>query len=251
MYRIMEVSIETVMNNETVKVVVTSVDGKGLPVDAHIVIELVVEEESNNQVADLLQEYGQVSRFYDIKLVDAKGNEIAPSSEVRVTLSLPNEEITVDKTYSIVNIKDDLSDWQEIESYLKDGNLEFFTTHFSYYAIVVTDKAIDFTWLWIVLGVAGFLLVQVIIIVIIKARRFKIRFISKGNVKVKEIKYRKNMSVTLPTPSRIGYKFVGWYLDQEFKYPANIKTMPNENLILYARWIEDPLTIGLKVKKAK
>ena len=251
MYRIMEVSTETVMNNETVKVVVTSVDGKGLPADAHIVIELVVEEESNNQVADLLQEYGQVSRFYDIKLVDAKGNEIAPSSEVRVTLSLPNEEITVDKTYSIVNIKDDLSDWQEIESYLKDGNLEFFTTHFSYYAIVVTDKAIDFTWLWIVLGVAGFLLVQVIIIVIIKTRRFKIRFVSKGNVKVKEIKYRKNMSVTLPTPSRIGYKFVGWYLDQEFKYPANIKTMPNENLILYARWIEDPLTIGLKVKKAK
>ena len=251
MYRIMEVSTETIMNNETVKVVVTSVDGKGLPADAHIVIELVVEEESNNQVADLLQEYGQVSRFYDIKLVDAKGNEIAPSSEVRVTLSLPNEEITVDKTYSIVNIKDDLSDWQEIESYLKDGNLEFFTTHFSYYAIVVTDKAIDFTWLWIVLGVAGFLLVQVIIIVIIKTRRFKIRFVSKGNVKVKEIKYRKNMSVTLPTPSRIGYKFVGWYLDQEFKYPANIKTMPNENLILYARWIEDPLTIGLKVKKTK
>ena len=65
------------------------------------------------------------------------------------------------------------------------------------------------------------------------------------------MRYKKDENVILPIPKRLGYKFVGWYLDSKYTHPANIKTMPNENIILYARWKEDPITIGLVVKNKK
>ena len=57
--------------------------------------------------------------------------------------------------------------------------------------------------------------------------------------------------VILPKPERLGYIFGGWYIDSKFSQPANIKTMPNQNIMLYAKWYEDPITIGLRVKKNK
>ncbi len=249
MYKIREVSITVNINGEDIKVTVTSVDGTGLQADTNIIIKLVENETNLDIVSQLLNDFGVLSRLYEIKLVDSKGNEIVPTSEIRVSLSLPNETLASDKTYTIVNVADDFSGYEEFKADINGDNISFYTTHFSYYGIVITDKVLDLTWLWILLGVVGFLLIQVVIILVIKNRKYHIRFITKGDIKVKELKYKKNEYIALPKPKRLGYRFVGWYLDREFKYPANMKTMPNENLVLYARWVKDPINIGFVVKK--
>ena len=249
MYKIREVSITVNINGEDIKVTVTSVDGTGLQADTNISIILVENETNLDIVSQLLNDFGVLSRLYEIKLVDSKGNEIVPTSEIRVSLSLPNETLASDKTYTIVNVADDFSGYEEFKADINGDNISFYTTHFSYYGIVITDKVLDLTWLWILLGVVGFLLIQVVIILVIKNRKYHIRFITKGDIKVKELKYKKNEYIALPKPKRLGYRFVGWYLDREFKYPANMKTMPNENLVLYARWVKDPINIGFVVKK--
>ena len=249
MYKIREVSITVNINGEDIKVTVTSVDGTGLQADTNISIILVENETNLDIVSQLLNDFGVLSRLYEIKLVDSKGNEIVPTSEIRVSLSLPNETLASDKTYTIVNVADDFSGYEEFKADINGDNISFYTTHFSYYGIVITDKVLDLTWLWILLGAVGFLLIQVVIILVIKNRKYHIRFITKGDIKVKELKYKKNEYIALPKPKRLGYRFVGWYLDREFKYPANMKTMPNENLVLYARWVKDPINIGFVVKK--
>ena len=251
LYRITEVKLSANINGELVDVVVTSIDGKGLQADTRISIELVTDSNIINSSNELLTEFGRLSRLYNIKLVDANGNTIQPEGQVRIALTLPNEELKGNERFSIVNIKDDISGYTLFDSNSEDGTIIFNTTHFSYYGIIITDKIVDWTWLWVLLGVVAFILLQFLIVLLIKNRRFRIRFISKGDVKVRELKYKKDEKVSLPTPQRLGYRFVGWYLDSEFKHPAHITTMPNENLILYARWQEDPLTIGLIVKNCK
>ena len=251
LYKITEVKLSANINGELVDVVVTSIDGKGLQADTRISIELVTDSNIINSSNELLTEFGRISRLYNIKLVDANGNTIQPEGQVRIALTLPNEELKGNERFSIVNIKDDISGYTLFDSNSEDGTITFNTTHFSYYGIIITDKIVDWTWLWVLLGVVAFILLQFLIVLLIKNRRFRIRFISKGDVKIRELKYKKDEKVSLPKPQRLGYRFVGWYLDSEFKHPAHITTMPNENLILYARWQEDPLTIGLIVKNRK
>ena len=250
-YRIREVSTTVNINDSLVTVVVSTIDGIGLQADARIVITLKEENHVLNPVEELLAAFGIVARLYDIKLVDSNNNPIEPNGEVRVELTLPSKTLENDKTYTLYHIADSLAEYELMDSTIRNGNIEFYTTHFSYYAIVISDKVVSFLWLWILLGVLGVLLLQAIIIIIVKTRKYKITFISRGNIQVKSVKYKKDERVILPKPERLGYIFGGWYIDSKFSQPANIKTMPNQNIMLYAKWYEDPITIGLRVKKNK
>lgn len=40
------------------------------------------------------------------------------------------------------------------------------------------------------------------------------------------------------TPTRAGYTFDGWYSDANLTQPYSFTTMPSQNLLLYAKWIE-------------
>lgn len=40
----------------------------------------------------------------------------------------------------------------------------------------------------------------------------------------------------LPTPSKDGYNFEGWYLDEDLRTPMYHKNMPAGDLVVYARW---------------
>ena len=250
-YRIREVSTTVNIDDSLVTVVVSTIDGIGLQADARIVITLIEENPVLNPVEELLAAFGIVARLYDIKLVDSNNNPIEPNGEVRVELTLPSKTLENDKTYTLYHIADNLAEYELMDSTIRNGNIEFYTTHFSYYAIVISDKVVSFLWLWILLGVLGVLLLQAIIIIIVKTRKYKITFISRGNIQVKSVKYKKDERVILPKPERLGYIFGGWYIDSKFSQPANIKTMPNQNIMLYAKWYEDPITIGLRVKKNK
>ena len=58
---------------------------------------------------------------------------------------------------------------------------------------------------------------------------------------------------SLPTPTKNGYTFLGWYESSDFSGSAvtSIPAGSTEDKVLYANWIEQPvLTTGLKFNKA-
>ena len=53
--------------------------------------------------------------------------------------------------------------------------------------------------------------------------------------------------ITAPAvPNRQGYTFAGWYTDNTFARAWNfaVDTMPDSNLTLYAKWIENPKSVA-------
>ncbi len=48
-----------------------------------------------------------------------------------------------------------------------------------------------------------------------------------------------NAPITTPTAEKADCDFGGWYTDAEFEHKWEGKTMPNENLTLYAKWIDN------------
>ena len=46
----------------------------------------------------------------------------------------------------------------------------------------------------------------------------------------------KNQSYTLPTPTRSGYAFSGWYLKEDFSGDAVTEVKPDADLSVYAKW---------------
>lgn len=65
---------------------------------------------------------------------------------------------------------------------------------------------------------------------------YNISFEVNGGTEIDEISQDYNSSVTLPTPTRAGYTFNGWYLDEELTQVAEISLMGDENVTLYASW---------------
>ena len=51
--------------------------------------------------------------------------------------------------------------------------------------------------------------------------------------------YYPDETITTPTVVKAGFDFGGWYTDAGFKNKWEGKTMPNENLTLYAKWIDN------------
>ena len=57
-------------------------------------------------------------------------------------------------------------------------------------------------------------------------------------------------SILIPeTPTRLGYEFDGWYRDLRYTVPFNFETdtVPEETLILYAKWIPSVLNINYEL----
>ena len=61
--------------------------------------------------------------------------------------------------------------------------------------------------------------------------------------------YTYQSGATLPTPSKAGYTFEGWYLTADFDETSKIENLTGkaENLILYAKWAATKITITLEV----
>ena len=74
---------------------------------------------------------------------------------------------------------------------------------------------------------------------------YAITFETNGGEKIATRQYAPGTSVTLPTPVRAGYIFLGWYTTQT---PQSIDekaemslTMPEEHLTYYAMWADNPV----------
>jgi len=53
-----------------------------------------------------------------------------------------------------------------------------------------------------------------------------------------DVDYEYNQQISIDNPTRIGYAFLGWYLDSGFTEEFTITTMPAEDITLYAKWVE-------------
>jgi len=69
-------------------------------------------------------------------------------------------------------------------------------------------------------------------------KKYKVTFNSKSGSAVKAMTITANSILTKPvSPTRKGYKFVGWYKDKQFNKVWNFKTAKvTANTILYAKW---------------
>ena len=70
---------------------------------------------------------------------------------------------------------------------------------------------------------------------------YNITFETNGGTAVSDISGTYNSSIILPSTSKTGYTFVGWYSSSDFaeeslKTSANFSQMPDANITLYAKW---------------
>ncbi len=70
--------------------------------------------------------------------------------------------------------------------------------------------------------------------------KYTISFNGNGGPMTESITADYNSTITLPSPSRTGYTFGGWYIE-ETRFESN--TMPAEDLMLTAKWIPDTCLI--------
>ena len=78
--------------------------------------------------------------------------------------------------------------------------------------------------------------------------QYTISFNTKGGDVVSPITQDYNTILSMPTnPSRVGYTFDGWYLDETLTSPFSSSRMPAENITLYAKWNVNSYTVSFNV----
>ncbi len=70
--------------------------------------------------------------------------------------------------------------------------------------------------------------------------QYKITFEENGGNSVTDIIAIEETNINLPTPSRSGYTFEGWYYNEDLTNKCEISIMPKSNITLYAKW--EPIT---------
>ena len=79
--------------------------------------------------------------------------------------------------------------------------------------------------------------------------QYTVSFEENGGSEVADITIDYYSDITRPTnPTKVGYKFEGWYKDAEFKeaYSFENAKMPAENIKLYAKWSVNEYTISFE-----
>jgi uncharacterized repeat protein (TIGR02543 family) len=66
---------------------------------------------------------------------------------------------------------------------------------------------------------------------------YTLTFVSMGGSEIIPLIQIANTSITLPIPTRENYIFDGWYKESDFYTLFSDTIMPNENMALYAKWI--------------
>ena len=67
-------------------------------------------------------------------------------------------------------------------------------------------------------------------------REYALIFNSNGGTECSPITAEYLSKISLPTPTREGYRFSGWYIENTFVTKFSRTAMPYENLTLYAKW---------------
>lgn len=70
------------------------------------------------------------------------------------------------------------------------------------------------------------------------AKSYTITFDTNGRKTIAAQTYKYKDKLELPDATVSGFNFDGWYADREFKNKFTLETMPADNIVLYAKYIE-------------
>ena len=76
----------------------------------------------------------------------------------------------------------------------------------------------------------------------IPAATYSITYVTNGGSEISPTKVN-NIPATLPTPSKEGYNFAGWYTDEALTIPVVTGTALTSDITLYAKWA-DPYSVA-------
>jgi len=72
----------------------------------------------------------------------------------------------------------------------------------------------------------------------------EISFETNGGTPVEDIfAYSDASFLDVPTPSKMGHSFEGWFLDPDLMYPLNEKEFGKKSMTLYAKWTVNQYTV--------
>jgi uncharacterized repeat protein (TIGR02543 family) len=74
--------------------------------------------------------------------------------------------------------------------------------------------------------------------------QYSITFVTNGGNSVPNQNIAYGSAISLPTVSRTGYSFGGWFTDPSLNTEFSISTMPAQNLVIYAKWLVNQYTIS-------
>jgi uncharacterized repeat protein (TIGR02543 family) len=76
--------------------------------------------------------------------------------------------------------------------------------------------------------------------------QYTITFETNGGTSVQTQTNNFNASLSIPTPTKVGHSFVGWFTDTELTQPFTMTMMPAYNLTIFAKWmiIWESLSLG-------
>ena len=86
------------------------------------------------------------------------------------------------------------------------------------------------------------------LLIVVAAARFAfyvstISFDTNGAAPIQSISIEAGDALELPSPTREGYTFGGWYLDDELERSANFLVLSNQDRTLYASWLPNLYTV--------
>ncbi len=218
----------------TDNLVVTIKSNKGFDEGTKVKFEVIDNEIDLTNAAKALEEIGRLQVLYNISLCDSEGNEIAIDENVSITFKAPEKKYY--EIYRVIYITDDYNNYEELSYIEENGDITFTTNHFSLYGVVVYDGPKNFSWLWILIVTLITLGFSVTVIVLVKNRKYTIKYITNSDDKLKSSHYKPDEIVDLPSPYKPGYDFVGWYYDNNYLKPALFSIMPKSSLTLFAKW---------------
>lgn len=218
----------------TDNLVITIKSNKGFAEGTKVNFEVIDNEIDLTNATTALEEIGRLQVLYDISLCDSEGNEIAVDENVSITFKSPEKKYY--EIYRVIYITDDYSNYEELSYIEENGNITFTTNHFSLYGIVVYDGPKNFSWLWILIVTLITLGFSITVIVLVKNRKYTIKYITNSDDKLESSHYKPDEIVDLPSPYKPGYEFVGWYYDNNYFKPALFSIMPKSSLTLFAKW---------------
>jgi uncharacterized repeat protein (TIGR02543 family) len=96
----------------------------------------------------------------------------------------------------------------------------------------------------------SWMIVVVISVLLLSActneNEYTIQFDSNGGNEIEDIVFDITDPITnLPEPTKEGYIFSGWYLDEEFTENFDLANISDKKVILYAKWVEENATISI------
>ena len=92
------------------------------------------------------------------------------------------------------------------------------------------------------------ILFGVFLLIVVAAARFAffistISFETNGAAPIQSVEIEAGDTFDLPTPTREGYTFGGWFLDTEYSRSANLLVINNQDRTLYAYWLPNLYTV--------